>query len=145
MRKGRQKKIFSEKYKNIIVFIQKILQRPKTDENLSTYDKAIRSLGRYVYYQCNEDDYGYNLAKEFLKLLPAINDLDEIDKICSEFFDQINEGKNKLLLDDRNMDDTKQAAHRIIELNHNEQFIDDVTRLIAVSMNLKFQLDNLVE
>ena len=139
------KKIFSEKYKNIIVFIQKILQRSKTDENLSTYDKAIRSLGRYIYYQCNEDEYGYNLAKEFVKLLPAINDLDESDKICSEFFDQINDVQNKLFLDERNKDDAKQAVQRIIELNRSEQFIDDVTQLIPAAMNLGLQFNNLVD
>lgn len=139
------KKIFSEKYKNIIVFIQKILQRSKTDETLSTYDKAIRSLGRYIYYQCNEDDYGYNLAKEFVKLLPAINDLDESDRICSEFFDQINDVQNKLFLDERNKDDAKQAVQRIIELNQTEQFIDDVTKLIPAAMNLGLQFNNLVD
>jgi hypothetical protein len=139
------KKIFSEKYKNIIVFIQKILQRSKTDENLSTYDKAIRTLGRYIYYQCNEDEYGFNLAKEFVKLLPAINDLDESDKICTEFFDQINEVQNKLLLDERNIDNTKQAIQRIITLNQTEQFIDDVTKLIPAAMNLVLQFNDLLE
>ena len=139
------KKIFSEKFKNIIIFIQKILQRNKTDENLSTYDRAIISLGRYIYYQCNEDEYGYNLAKEFMKLLPAVNDLDESDKICSEFFDQINETQNKLLLDERNKDYTKQALQRIIELNQTEQFIDYVTKLLPASMNLGFQFNNPVE
>lgn len=139
------KKIFSEKFKNIIIFIQKILQRKKTNENLITYDKAIRALGRYIYYQCNEDDYGYNLAKEFLKLLPDENDLDESDLICSELFDQINENKNKLFLDDRNKEDTKEAIRRIMNFNSKEQFIDDVTKLIACSMNLGLQFDNLLE
>jgi hypothetical protein len=139
------KQLFSEKYNNIITFIQKILQRNKTDDNLSTHDKAIRSLGRYIYYQCNEDDNGYNLAKEFLKLLPAVNDLDESDRICSELFDQINDGKNKLLLDERNLGETKEAVKRIMNLNMNEQFIDDVTKLVACSMNLGFHFNNLVE
>ncbi len=139
------KEIFNEKYKNIIIFIQKILQRTKTDENLNTYDKAIRSLGRYIYYQCNEDDNGYNLAKEFLKLLPAVNDLDESDRICSELFDQIIDEKNKLLLDDRNKQETKEAVKRIMNLNRTEQFIDDVTKLVACSMNLGFQFNNLLE
>ena len=139
------KKIFDEKYKNIIIFIRKLLERKKTDENLLTYDKAIRALGKYIYYQCNEDEYGYNLTKDFLKLLPVENNLDESDKICSELFDQIIDVKNKLLLDERNKEDTKQAVKRIMDLNNKEQFIDDVTKLIAVSMNLGFQFNNLVE
>ena len=102
-------------------------------------------MGRYIYYQCNEDDYGYNLAKEFVKLLPAINDLDESDKICSEFFDQINDVQNKLFLDERNKDNVKQAVQRIIELNQTEQFVDDVTKLISASMNLGLQFNNLVD
>ena len=139
------KQLFNEKYKNIFTFIQKILQRNKTNENLNTYDKAIRALGRYIYYQCNEDDNGYNLAKDFLKLLPAVNDLDESDKICSELFDQINEEKNKLLLDERNKEETKEAVKRIMNLNVNEQFIDDVTKLIGCSFNLGLQFDHLLE
>ena len=139
------KKIFDEKYKNIIIFIRKLLERKKTDENLLTYDKAIRALGKYIYYQCNEDEYGYNLTKDFLKLLPVENNLDESDKICSELFDQIIDVKNKLLLDEKNKEDTKQAVKRIMDLNNKEQFIDDVTKLIAVSMNLGFQFNNLVE
>ena len=39
----------------------------------------------------------FNLTTTFLKLLPAVNDLDESDKICFELFTQINEDKNKLL------------------------------------------------
>ena len=139
------KKIFNEKFKDVIIFIQKIIQRNKTEENLMTHDKAIRALGRYIYYQCNEDDYGYNLAKEFLKLLPAVNDLDESDKICSELFDQINEHNNKLFTDNRNKEETKEAIKRIMNLNSNEQFIDDVTKLIACSMNLGLQFNNLLE
>ena len=102
-------------------------------------------MGRYIYYQCNEDEYGYNLAKEFVKLFPAINDLDESDKICTEFFDQINEVQNKLLLDERNIDNTKQAIQRIITLNQTEQFVDDVTKLIPSSMNLGMQFNDLLE
>ena len=139
------KKIFNEKYKDVIIFIQKIIQRNKTEENLMTHDKAIRALGRYIYYQCNEDDYGYNLAKEFLKLLPAVNNLDESDKICSELFDQINEHNNKLFTDNRNKEETKEAIKRIMNLNSNEQFIDDVTKLIACSMHLGLQFNNLLE
>ena len=134
--KREDKKIFNEKYKNAFLLIQKILQRNKTSENLNTYDKAIRALGRYIYYQCNEDDYGFNLTTTFLKLLPAVNDLDESDKICFELFTQINEDKNKLLIDDRIKEETKAAVKRIIDLNKTEQFIDDLTQLIAVSMNL---------
>ena len=139
------RKIFNEKFNNIIIFIQKILQRIKTSENIKTYCKGIRSLGKYIYYQCNEDDYGFNLTKEFLKLIPANDDLDESDLICSELFDQINDCHNKLFIDDRNKEETKEAVKRIMSLNCKEQFIDDVTKLIAVSMNLGLQFNNLLE
>ena len=139
------KKIFNDKYKNIIIFIQKILQRNKTSENIVTYAKGVKALGKYIYNQCNEDDYGYNLTKDFLKLLPVEEDLDESDKICSDFFDQINESKNKLIIDDRNKEETHEAMKRIMALNSKEQFIDDVTKLIAASMNLGLQFNNLLE
>ena len=139
------RKIFNEKFKNIIIFIQKILQRNKTSENIKTYCKGIRALGKYIYYQCNEDDYGFNLTKGFLKLLPVSEDLDESDLICSELFDQINDCHNKLFLDERNKEETKEAIKRIMVLNQKEQFIDDVTKLIAVSMNLGLQFNNLLE
>ena len=139
------KKIFNEKYKNIIIFIQKILQRNKTNENAVTYSKGVKALGKFIYNQCNEDDYGYNLANNFLKFLPVEEDLDESDKICSELFDQINEFKNKLFIGDRNKEETKEAIKRIMALNTQEQFIDDVTKLIATSMNLGMQFNNLLE
>ena len=139
------KKIFKEKFNDIPIFIKKLLQRNKTSENSSTYAKAIRALGKYIYHQCDEDDYGYNSAKEFLKLLPVTDDLDESDIICSEFFDQINESKNKLLMDDRNKEETKNAIQRIMSLNSTEQFIDDVTKLIASSMILGLQFGGLVD
>ena len=80
-----------------------------------------------------------------MKLLPAVNDLDESDRICSELFDQITDEKNKLLLDDRNKQETKEAVNRIMNLNRSEQFIDDVTKLVACSMNLGFDFNNLLE
>ena len=52
------KNIFSNKYKNIYEFINKIWHRNQAPENLFTYDKVINSLGNFVYYQCNEDDFG---------------------------------------------------------------------------------------
>ena len=139
------KNIFKEKYENIFIFIKKILQRNKTNENMITYAKAVRALGKYIYNKCNEDDYGYTLTKEFLKLLPVSDEWDESDLICSELFDQINDFHNKLLLDDRNKEETKDAIKRIMSLNANEKFIDDVTKLIAVSMNLGLEFSKLVD
>ena len=71
--------------------------------------------------------------------------MDESDRICSELFDQINGHKNKLLLDDRNKGETIEAVKRITNLNSKEQFIDDVTKLIECSMNLRIQYNNLLE
>ena len=102
-------------------------------------------MGRYIYYQCDEDDYGYTLAKEFLKLLPVTDDLDESDLICSELFDQINDSNNKLLLDDRNKENAKDALKRIISLNSEEHFIDNLTKLIASSMNLGLEFGKLLD
>ena len=140
-----EKNIFANKYKNIFDFINKILHRNQTPENLFTYDKAINTFGKFVYYQCNEDDFGYKTAKEFLGMLPAVNDLDESDHICSEFFDQITDNNNTLLIGDANKEVTKQAVMRIMDLNGKEQFVDDVTKLVVVSMSLGLKFDNLVE
>ena len=139
------KKIFKEKYKDLFILIQKVLQRNKTSENLNTYEKAIRAIGKYIYYQCGEDDYGFKLANDFLKLLPAVNDLEESDKICSEFLSQISDEKNKLFLDDRNKEETKEAVKRIMNLNVTEHFIDNIAQLISTSMFLGLNFSNYVD
>ena len=139
--KRANKKLFNEKYINMIIFIQKILQRKKNKENIITYAKGIKTFGRYIYYQCISDDNGYKLTNEFLKLLPVVEDLVESKIICSEFFDQINEYENILILNDRNKEEAKEAIKRIIILNSNEHFIDDITKLLAISMNLSLQFN----
>lgn len=144
--KKEEKNIFNAKYnQGILTFIQKILGRNKNEDNLFTYDKAINALGKFVYYQCEANDLGYKFAAEFMKLLPAVNDLEESDRICSEFFDQISESSNPLLIGECNKGIAKEAVLRIMDLNTKEDFIDDVTKLIVVSMTLGIANNKLVD
>ena len=137
--------IFKEKFNNSFAFIQNILKREITELNSITHDRAIRSFGKYIYYKCNIDDSGYNLALNFLKLLPATHDLEESDKICSEFFDQITEEENKLFFSINIIEETKNAVNRIIELNLQENFIEDLTKILKVCLKLQMNFGHLVE
>ena len=142
--------LFEEKFSNIMKYITKILQRNITSKNRTTHDKAIRALGKFIYYKCDvsnklNDDEKIEYTNNFLKLLPATNDLIESDKICEELFDQITEEKCKLLLDEKTEEETKGAVYRIIELNSKENFINDLTKLLKTSLTLGLNFSNLVD
>ena len=142
--------LFEEKFSNIMKYITKILQRNITSKNRTTHDKAIRALGKFIYYKCDvsnklNDDEKIEYTNNFLKLLPVTNDLIESDKICEELFDQITEEKCKLLLDEKTEEETKGAVYRIIELNSKENFINDLTKLLKTSLTLGLNFSNLVD
>ena len=142
--------IFKKNFINIINFIQEVLNRNTTDDNLITHDKAIRALGKYIYYKCSNDndlseDHKFNLVNNFLKLLPATGDLEESNIICEELFDQITEEKCSLLLAKNIEPELKKAVYRIIELNSKENFIEDLTKLLKTSLTLGLNFSHLVD
>ena len=142
--------IFEKIFNNIINVIQNILKRNITGDNAVTHDKAIRALGKYIYYKLSIDtkisvEQKLIVAEEFLKLLPAIHDLEVSDKICEEFFDQVSEEKCNLLLDEKIEEELKNTVKRIIELNSRENFIEDLTKLLKTSLTLGLNFGHLVE
>ena len=142
--------LFEGKFSNIMNYITKILQRNITSKNNTTHDKAIRALGKFIYYKCDvssklNDNEKIEYTNNFLKLLPVTNDLVESDKICEELFDQITDEKCKLLLDEKTEEETKRAVYRIIELNSKENFINDLTKLLKTSLTLGLNFSNLVD
>ena len=142
--------LFKSKFNNIPIFIKNILQRNTTEDNGITHDKAIRALGKYIYYKYSIDsevnfEEKKSLTIDFLKSLPVTYDLEISDKICEELFEQINEEKCNLLYDERIINEVKNAAKRIIELNSRENFIDDLTKLLKTSLTLQLDFSHLVE
>ena len=142
--------LFEGKFSNIMTFITKILQRNITSKNSITHDKAIRTLGKFIYHKCKvsnklNDEQKIEYTNNFLKLLPATNDLTESDKICEELFDQITEENCTLLLDEKTEEETKKAVYRIIELNSKENFIDNLTKLLKTSLTLGLNFGHLVD
>ena len=142
--------LFKKKFNNISIFIQRLLKRNITEENGITHDKAIRALGKYIYYKYSIDSEvnfadKKSLTIDFLRSLPVTYDLEISDKICEEFFDQINEEKCNLLYDGRIIEEVKDAAKKIIELNSKENFIDDLTKLLKTSLALQLNFSHLVE
>lgn len=149
--------LFKEKFNTIINFIENILNRAESKNQIS-HDKAVRALGKYIYYKVdnnlnlNQEDneefneeYKCNITNKFLNFLPVTNDLEISDKICSELFDQINEEKCQLLLKDKIEEETKKAINRIIELNSKENFIEDLTKLLKCSLSLGLNFSHLVD
>ena len=142
--------IFKNNFSKIPIFIQNILKRKTTEENGITQDKAIRALGKYIYYKYSIDsevsiDQKLSLTLDFVKSLPVKHDLEVSDKICEEFFEQITEEKCSLLSHEKIIEEVKNAAKRIIELNSTENFIDDLTKLLKTSLTLGLDFSHLVE
>ena len=122
------KKLNKEEFKpynqKVISYIAKIMQRPVNEDNGRTYDNAISSMGKYVIYQCAVDANSLNMGKQFIKLLPLKNDLDEGKAVCEEFFTQLKNG-NQLLVNNDNMGEIKQTLSEIKALNDDKKFLDD--------------------
>jgi len=66
------------KYKEKIVkYIAMLMQREVNDNNELTYDNAVSAMGKFLIYQCENDDNTLTMTKQFIKLLPLKNDVDE--------------------------------------------------------------------
>ena len=142
--------LFEQKFNSIITFIQNIINMKENNKNQLSYERAVRALGKYIYYKVENnhnltDEYKCDITKKFLKFLPVTNDLELSDKICSELFDQINEENCQLLLKENIEEETKKAIYRIIELNTKENFIEDLTKLLKCSLSLGLNFSHLVD
>ena len=84
------KEIFTAKYKEtILAMIINIIQRPKNDANEETFDNALGAMGKFIYFQCDNNAAGVTMASQFIKLLPLRGDLDEGKKVCHLLFEKI--------------------------------------------------------
>ena len=115
---------FKEYNAKIITFIANLMQREVNEDNGRTYDNAVSAMGKYLIYQCNNDANSLNMSKQFIKLLPLKNDLEECKVICEEFFNQI-KNNNPLFVNDTNMPEIKQSLIDIKTLNDEKKFLEE--------------------
>ena len=122
------KKLTKEEFKQynqtVIGYIAKIMQREVNEDNGRTYDNAVSSMGKYIIYQCNVDNNSLAMAKQFIKLLPLKNDIDEGKAVCEEFFAQL-KNNNPILVNEGNMGEIKQSLADIKTLNDEKKFLED--------------------
>ena len=115
---------FKEYNAKIITFIANLMQREVNEDNGRTYDNAVSAMGKYLIYQCNNDANSLNMSKQFIKLLPLKNDLEECKVICEELFNQI-KNNNPLFVNDTNMPEIKQSLIDIKTLNDEKKFLEE--------------------
>ena len=115
---------FKEYNAKIITYIANLMQREVNEDNGKTYDNAVSSMGKYLIYQSNNDANALNMCKQFIKLLPLKNDLDECKAVCEEFFNQI-KNNNPLFVNDTNLPEIKQSLIDIKNLNDEKQFLEE--------------------
>ena len=115
---------FKEYNTKIITYIANLMQREVNEDNGKTYDNAVSSMGKYLIYQCNNDANSLNMCKQFIKLLPLKNDLDECKAVCEEFFNQI-KNNNPLFVNDTNLPEIKQSLIDIKNLNDEKKFLEE--------------------
>ena len=118
------KEQFKEYNASIISNIGKLMQREVNEDNGKTYDNAVSAMGKYLIYQSNNDANSMNMSKQFIKLLPLKNDLDECKAICEEFFNQI-KNNNPLFVNDANLPEIKQTLIDIKNLNDEKKFLEE--------------------
>jgi hypothetical protein len=122
------KKLSKDKFKQynskIINYIGKIMQREVNEDNGKTYDNAVGAMGKYLIYQCEVDSNSLNMSKQFIKLIPVKNDLEEGKAICEEFFNQI-KANHPLIVNDANMAEVKQSIADIKKLNDEKKFLEE--------------------
>ena len=139
--------LFEQNFSNIFDFIKNKTQTNK--ENI-IHDKAVRAFGKFIYYKCDvsnklsEEDKIKNTI-DFLNLLPVTFDLNESDKICEELFDQITDESCRLLLNEKTIEESKNAVKRIIDLNSKENFIENLTKLLKTTLSLGIDFSDLVD
>ena len=122
----------------IINYIANVIQREVNDSNKSTYDNALGAMGKYLYYQCDNDDNTNNLIKKFINNLPLKNDLEESKAVCNELFKNI-KNNNPVLMRDDNVNDLKDALVRIKDLNNENHFLEEVEIILRENLS-KFGL-----
>ena len=115
---------FKEYNAKIVTFIANLMQREVNEDNGRTYDNAVSAMGKYLIYQCNNDANSLNMSKQFIKLLPLKNDLEECKVICEELFNQI-KNNNPLFVNDTNMPEIKQSLIDIKTLNDEKKFLEE--------------------
>ena len=115
---------FKEYNSKIITYIANLMQREVNEDNGKTYDNAVSSMGKYLIYQSNNDANSLNMCKQFIKLLPLKNDLDECKAVCEEFFNQI-KNNNPLFVNDTNLPEIKQSLIDIKKLNDEKKFLEE--------------------
>ena len=95
-------------------------------------------MGKYLYYQCDNDDNTNNLIKKFINNLPLKNDLEESKAVCNELFKNI-KNNNPVLMRDDNVNDLKDALVRIKDLNNENHFLEEVEIILRENLS-KFGL-----
>ena len=115
---------FAQFKPTVISFIAKIMQREVNEDNDRTYDNAIGALGKFVAYQCEQDQQSAAMSKQFIKLLPLKHDLEEGKSICAEFFSYI-KSNNPLIMSNENIEEIKVTLNAIKELNAEKSFLDE--------------------
>ena len=115
---------FKEYNTPLITYIVKLMQREVNEDNGRTYDNAVSAMGKYLIYQSNNDANSLNMAKQFIKLLPLKNDLEECKVICEELFNQI-KNNNPLFVNETTMPEIKQSIVDIKNLNDEKKFLEE--------------------
>ena len=115
---------FKEFNTTLITYIAKLMQREVNEDNGRTYDNAVSAMGKYLIYQGNNDANSLNMAKQFIKLLPLKNDLEECKVICEELFNQI-KNNNPLFVNETTMPEIKQSIVDIKNLNDEKKFLEE--------------------
>lgn len=135
--KRMDKNLFKEKYKNnILLFINNTFERPRNDGNENTYDTCINALGRYIFYQGENNNDDINLSSKFINLLPLKFDKEIFKRTCKEFFEKIL-NNHPLIMNDVNLPLVKNAVARIIDFNKKENCLDNlITDLVMVTYSL---------
>ena len=118
------KEQFKDYNASIFSYIGRLMQREVNEDNGKTYDNAVSAMGKYLIYQSNNDTNSMNMSKQFIKLLPLKNDLDECKVICEEFFNQI-KNNNPLFVNDANLPEIKQSLIDIKNLNDEKKFLEE--------------------
>ena len=108
----------------VMTYIVKTVQREVNDNTKITFDNAVGAMGKMIYYQLENDEYGLNMSSQLIKLIPLSNDLEESKCICDEFFKQIS-NNNPIIVNDNNVPLIKEALGRIKDLNDKEKFLED--------------------
>ena len=119
-----KKEDFTKIKDQVMTYIVKTVQREVNDNTKITFDNAVGAMGKMIYYQLENDEYGLNMSSQLIKLIPLSNDLEESKCICDEFFKQIS-NNNPIIVNDNNVPLIKEALGRIKDLNDKEKFLED--------------------